>query len=139
MPDLFLVCETPSSHRRSYQIWVNDKDGGFSLVRSGALPDGVGAITFADMSMSQSELPAITSNASISADRDGTIDILFPTCDSVTSAGVGTNCKINIAFNKQLPLCKSSTDKNCRSPEKLCTADSNFSFDFGSSDPNVRR
>jgi len=47
--DLFLVCEEPASHERSYQIWINTKDKGFTLVSSGPLPDGAGAISFADM------------------------------------------------------------------------------------------
>ncbi|KAH7928183.1 integrin alpha N-terminal domain-containing protein [Leucogyrophana mollusca] len=117
--DIFLVCDDGSG-RKSYQIWVNNKDTGFSLAQQGALPSGTQAISFADI------------------DRDGTIDMVFPTCSSVSSAGVGSECVINIAYNKQLPLCSSATapsiDKSgrriCRSPEELCTADPNFRFDL---------
>ncbi|EJD46184.1 hypothetical protein AURDEDRAFT_63627 [Auricularia subglabra TFB-10046 SS5] len=112
LADLFLVCEEPGSHARSYQMWVNMKDQGFGLVQSGPLPDGVGAISFADM------------------DRDGTIDLVFPTCKSIDSSGVGTDCHINIAYNQQLPLCKTATEKNCRPAEHLCSADPHFAFDL---------
>jgi hypothetical protein len=70
-------------------------------------------------------------------DRDGTIDMIFPTCGSVSySTGLGSDCSINIAYNKQLPLCTSAgslgTDgkRTCRRPEQLCTADPNFTFDL---------
>ncbi|TFK46364.1 hypothetical protein OE88DRAFT_1667684 [Heliocybe sulcata] len=121
LADLFLVCDDSSSGDKYYQIWVNNKDSGFSLSRLGRLPSGVEAITFADI------------------DRDGTIDMLFPTCSSVSPVtGLGTNCYINIAYNKQLPLCTSTTDSGvkdgkgvCRPPEELCTPDQDFMYDFG--------
>lgn len=77
-------------------------------------------------------------------DRDGTIDMVFSTCASVSrSTGIGQDCAINIAYNQQLPLCASSTSpsvKNgkrvCRTPEQLCTADPNFSFNFDESADN---
>jgi hypothetical protein len=75
-------------------------------------------------------------------DRDGTIDMVFFTCTSVSSSGIGNNCAINIAYNQQLPLCTSSTlssfkdgERVCRTPEQLCVADPNFSFNL-SEDPN---
>jgi hypothetical protein len=44
------------------------------------------------------------------ADRDGTLDLIFPTCESFsTSTGVGRGCSINIAYNKQKPLCASTS------------------------------
>ena len=63
--------------------------------------------------------------------------MVFPSCSSVSSAGVGPGCTINIVYNKQLPLCSSATspatDKErkriCRRPEELCTPDPNFKFD----------
>ncbi|KZT24072.1 hypothetical protein NEOLEDRAFT_1135604 [Neolentinus lepideus HHB14362 ss-1] len=121
LADLFLVCDDTSSGDKYYQIWVNNKDSGFSLARLGRLPSGVQAISFADI------------------DRDGTIDMLFPTCSSVSPVtGLGTKCYINIAYNKQLPLCTSTTDSGvkggsrvCRPPEELCTPDSDFMYDFG--------
>ncbi|KAK0222860.1 hypothetical protein EDD85DRAFT_959748 [Armillaria nabsnona] len=125
LADVFLVCDAGGG-RRSFQIWVNEKDDGFYLAQQGSLPSGVQAISFADI------------------DRDGTIDMIFPTCSSVsTSSGLGTNCYINIAYNKQLPLCASSTQpsvvkgvRKCRSPENLCIADADFNFDLGDSSDN---
>ena len=64
--------------------------------------------------------------------------MVFPSCSSVSSAGVRSGCIINIVYNKQLPLCSSAmspaTDKErkriCRRPEELCTSDSNFKFNM---------
>ncbi|KIK98838.1 hypothetical protein PAXRUDRAFT_632706 [Paxillus rubicundulus Ve08.2h10] len=126
LADVFLVCDEGQG-RRSFQIWVNNKDSGFSLAEHEPLPSGVQAISFADI------------------DRDGTIDMVFPTCSSVSSrTGIGSGCLINIAYNKQLPLCPSatstSTDKQgngiCRPPEQLCTADPNFGYDLSLSGNN---
>jgi hypothetical protein len=71
-------------------------------------------------------------------DRDGTIDMVFATCSSVSrSTGLGNDCFVNIAYNKQLPLCASTTSPSfrngqrvCRAPEELCIADPNFTFDL---------
>lgn len=71
-------------------------------------------------------------------DRDGTIDMVFATCSSVSRlTGLGNNCYVNVAYNKQLPLCASTTSPSfrngqrvCRAPEELCIADSNFTFDL---------
>lgn len=49
--DIFLVCDEGSG-RRSFQIWVNNKDSGFSLAQHQSLPSGVQAITFADIGKS---------------------------------------------------------------------------------------
>ncbi len=72
--------------------------------------------------------------------------MLFVTCDSVSkSTGIGTGCAINIAYNKQLPLCSpgSSSLQNgkrvCRSPEGLCTGDPDFRFDLSVRDDNPVR
>jgi integrin alpha FG-GAP repeat containing protein 1 len=70
--------------------------------------------------------------------------MLFTTCDSVSSySGIGQGCSINIAYNKQLPLCASATTpsvKNgqmvCRTPQALCTADQDFKFDLNEGDDN---
>ena len=118
--DVFLVCNEQGTSDKFYQIWLNDKSNGFTLSQVGKLPSGVQAISFADM------------------DRDGTMDMVFATCASVSSStGIGADCAINIAYNKQLPLCASSTSspvKNgrtvCRRPEQLCTADPDFQFDL---------
>lgn len=63
--------------------------------------------------------------------------MVFPTCSSVSSSGIGSNCAINIAYNKQIPLCHSAplqTDKlECRDPQNLCISDPSFDFDFSPS------
>ena len=46
--DIFLVCDEGSG-RKSFQIWVNNKDAGFSLAQHQSLPPGVQAITFSDI------------------------------------------------------------------------------------------
>ncbi|KAI0059037.1 integrin alpha N-terminal domain-containing protein [Artomyces pyxidatus] len=124
LADIFLVCDD-STGQRSFQVWVNAKDDGFSLAQSGRLPQGTQSVAFADM------------------DRDGTIDLLITTCTSVASNGLGTGCALNIAYNKQFPLCEptssvfifdaaNSTDasKKCRRPDELCQADPSFQFEF---------
>ncbi|KAF8214026.1 hypothetical protein K438DRAFT_1802750 [Mycena galopus ATCC 62051] len=114
LADVFLHCDDGT-----YQIWVNNKSAGFSLALQGSMPSGVQSVSFADV------------------DRDGTIDMVFITCPSIsTSTGVGTDCAINIAYNKQLPLCTTVGAKNCRPPEDLCTADPAFSFDLTNSADN---
>jgi len=125
LADVFLVCDD-GKDGKSFQIWVNNKDDGFSLAHQAPLPSGVQSVSFADI------------------DRDGTIDMVFSTCASVsTSTGIGADCSINIAYNKQLPLCASSTTsgvkkgvRTCRPPEELCTADPNFNFDLRESSDN---
>ncbi|RDB23975.1 T-cell immunomodulatory protein [Hypsizygus marmoreus] len=119
LADLFLICDDGRGGK-SYQIWVNNKDDGFSLSQEGALPSGVQAVSFADI------------------DRDGTIDMVFTTCSHVSSStGLGTDCFINIAYNQQLGLCASSTDsgikkgvRTCRPHDDLCTVDPKFKFDL---------
>ncbi|KAH9483665.1 T-cell immunomodulatory protein [Psilocybe cubensis] len=126
LADVFIVCDDGRGGK-TYQVWVNAKDKGFSLSQQGNLPSGTQAISFADI------------------DRDGTIDMFFSTCQSVSSKGVGDNCYINIAYNQQLPLCTSSTESGikkgvrvCRRPEDLCIADPNFKYDLTdtTSNPN---
>ncbi|KAK0222799.1 hypothetical protein EDD85DRAFT_982240 [Armillaria nabsnona] len=66
--------------------------------------------------------------------------ILFPTCSSVSmSSGLGTSCYINIAYNKQLPLCASSTQpsivkgvRKCRPPKDLSDNDAFARFPLSS-------
>ncbi|KAF7298495.1 hypothetical protein MKEN_01374600 [Mycena kentingensis (nom. inval.)] len=118
LADVFLLCDDGS-----YQIWVNNKGAGFSLALRGSMPAGVQSVAFADI------------------DRDGTNDMIFTTCSSVSSSsGVGSDCAVNIAYNKQRPLCKGigankDTDK-CRPPEELCTADNAFTFDLSNKPEN---
>lgn len=108
--DLFLTCTDPSdSDRLTYQIWLNKKDSGFVFSQSGQLPKGTGQISFADI------------------DRDGTLDLVFPSCSSGSS-----DCYINIAYNEQIPLCIPGPIKlrDCRDANDLCVADPNFKFDL---------
>ncbi|KIJ44161.1 hypothetical protein M422DRAFT_30662 [Sphaerobolus stellatus SS14] len=121
LADVFLTCEI--ADEPFFQIWLNSPEGeGYYLGFEGKLPRGSGRITFADM------------------DRDGTIDMVFPSCTSVDgSTGVGKDCMINIAYNQQLPLCTSTTslnDKKCRRPDALCVRDPDFRFDFTENSSN---
>ncbi|TFK88288.1 hypothetical protein K466DRAFT_489199 [Polyporus arcularius HHB13444] len=119
LADIFLVCENGSGSK-FFQIWINNKDSGFKLAQQGPLPTGTQTVSFADI------------------DRDGTLDMFFASCSSVSPAtGIGSTCSINIAYNKQLPLCASTTQQSvvngkriCRPPEDLCTADADFKFDL---------
>lgn len=126
LADVFLVCKDSSNHL-TYQIWTasrSSEEPKYVLARHGSLPPNSGPLSFADM------------------DRDGTIDVVFPSCDSKNGP-----CYINITYNKQVPLC-SDTRKDwfgvgpggttlrnstlsCRDAEaNLCTPDPGFSFDF---------
>lgn len=50
LADLFLICKDPSSSdRTTYQIWLNDPNGGYTLAREGAMPKGSGMVSFGDM------------------------------------------------------------------------------------------
>jgi integrin alpha FG-GAP repeat containing protein 1 len=49
--DIFLMCDN-GRQGKSYQIWVNNKEEGFSLSQEGPLPPGVQSIAFADVGMS---------------------------------------------------------------------------------------
>jgi integrin alpha FG-GAP repeat containing protein 1 len=83
----------------------------------------------------------------LNPDRDGTIDIIFPTCARQSnSAGTGSDCSINIAYNRQVPICSglnSETTNNgaaeqgklsCRGWGELCVSDPDFSFSFDQGD-----
>lgn len=125
LADLFLVCDDGNGKKR-FQIWTNDKTSGFHLRQSEQLPAGTQAISFADV------------------DRDGTVDMIFSTCASVSSkTGIGSSCSINIAYNKQIPLCESATTPSmvngrrvCRPLESLCLRDPLFKFDLRGDDSN---
>ena len=72
------------------------------------------------------------------------MDMLIVTCDSVSkSTGIGSGCKLNIAYNKQLPICTSATARSirngkavCRPPDGLCEADPDFTFNLQDSPDN---
>ena len=71
-------------------------------------------------------------------DRDGTMDIIFPTCSRHSSStGVGHDCNINIAYNQQIPTCSSEASKmdsdgkiSCRGHGDMCQSDADYAFDF---------
>ncbi|CAK5279256.1 unnamed protein product [Mycena citricolor] len=129
LADLFILCEDGHGGK-IYQIWINSKGGGFLLASQGAMPAGVQTVSFAD----------------VGEYRDGTIDMVFTTCSSVsTSTGIGNDCAINIAYNSQLPLCTATADsglnkgvRTCRPPEDLCVSDPSFKFDLSNSAIFVR-
>ncbi|WVW83885.1 hypothetical protein I302_105907 [Kwoniella bestiolae CBS 10118] len=126
LPDLVLHCSKPKSTHHSIQIWLNRGPAGYVLSKSYDLPRGSGPLSFADMN------------------RDGSMDIIFPTCKHhAKSTGIGTECTINIAYNKQVPICStegSQTTKEgklkCRGWGELCVADEGFDFSFEVSDPD---
>jgi integrin alpha FG-GAP repeat containing protein 1 len=70
----------------------------------------------------------------LTVDRDGTIDMVFPVCESVDANGVGHDCSINVAYNKQMGFCTASLGEKekeaCRRPDTLCRPDPNFKFDL---------
>ncbi|KAJ3074923.1 hypothetical protein HDU98_009801 [Podochytrium sp. JEL0797] len=109
LADIFVTCTEGT--RNFFQVWINSRDAGFSLAIEQDLPsDPHGAISFADM------------------DRDGTMDIVFLSCDAFNSR----SCFINVWYNHQIPLCASSVvgkgAKECRSVNDLCVADPEFRF-----------
>jgi integrin alpha FG-GAP repeat containing protein 1 len=73
-------------------------------------------------------------------DRDGTMDIIFPTCSRHSSStGLGHDCSINIAYNQQIPTCSSEASKfgsdgrlSCRGHGDMCRSDPDYAFDFAS-------
>ncbi|CAO1616755.1 unnamed protein product [Sympodiomycopsis kandeliae] len=95
MADLFLVCAPKGGEsRQKFQIWTATRPdaqssknetnfNGFTFSRSGYLPPLAGSLSFADMN------------------KDGTIDVVFTTCDMRSG-----ECHINVAFNKQIGLCE---------------------------------
>lgn len=140
------MCDEASTGNKYFQIWRNDKSGDFTFVQLGRFPSGVQSVSFADMgkssitSIKEGDLSFLLSLI----DRDGTMDLVFTTCSSVSSSsGIGSGCSVNIAYNQQLPLCTSTAtsglkggDRYCRQPDDLCTADPNFKFDLTDSASN---
>jgi integrin alpha FG-GAP repeat containing protein 1 len=49
--DIFLVCDDLAG-KKSFQIWVSDPSGGFTLAQRGSLPAGTQSVVFADMGTS---------------------------------------------------------------------------------------
>ncbi|WVN88253.1 uncharacterized protein L203_103454 [Cryptococcus depauperatus CBS 7841] len=124
LPDLVLHCSTLQS-QDSLQIWLNRGEAGYILARSYTLPSGAGPLSFADIN------------------RDGSIDIVFPTCSRRSeSSGLGSNCNINIVYNKQASLCSTETSQwnqdellKCRGWGDMCISDEKFEFSFDADDP----
>ncbi|WFD32932.1 hypothetical protein MSPP1_003985 [Malassezia sp. CBS 17886] len=134
LADLFLVCEGPSAAQRAYQIWTAraQEPMTYDLAGTGLLPRGAGALSFADMN------------------RDGTIDVVFPSCE-------GGVCYVNIAYNKQMPLCAPEREitlggwvprpsngtaaraERCRGALHLCEADDELRLDFRVGSPLLAR
>lgn len=133
LADLFLTCEGKSAEHLSYQIWLNNKDGNFTLARKGDLPRGTKSVSFADMGeFDLVSALALPTHSPSSSDRDGTIDMVITSCSSTGA------CDLSIAYNQQIPLCTSAQSQTepCRDPEALCVADKDFSFDFSSKEGN---
>lgn len=140
------MCDETSTGNKYFQIWRNDKAAGFTFTQHGQLPSGVQSVSFADVGTISEWFSSLRASLLIFLwlDRDGTTDMVFTTCSSVsTSTGIGSDCNINIAYNQQLPLCTSTGASNmrdgkqiCRYPEALCTADPDFRFDLSDRDDN---
>ncbi|ORX36662.1 hypothetical protein BD324DRAFT_626704 [Kockovaella imperatae] len=123
LADLVLDCIDARVDSRSIQIWLNRGSEGFQFAKSYNLPSGAGALSFADMN------------------RDGTLDIIFPTCSRVsTSTGACHGAALNVLYNRQVPICSGSSSEfvggqingtlKCRGWGELCIADDNFEFSF---------
>ncbi|RKP11179.1 hypothetical protein THASP1DRAFT_11906 [Thamnocephalis sphaerospora] len=106
LADLFLTCQEQPNGPLTYQIWTNAKQDGFKLARHGRLPDGAGAVSFADV------------------DGNGSMDMVVPAC-------VKAECTLHILYNHQQRLCgfNHKADENCRPLDNLCQADPEFRFD----------
>ncbi|KAI9092668.1 hypothetical protein DFS34DRAFT_632718 [Phlyctochytrium arcticum] len=105
LADLVLTCDDGTG-KISFEVWLNTIDQGFVFGKRGPLPAGSGQLSFADM------------------DGDGTMDIIFPACNSPTT------CFIHVLHNQQIPLCDGTTTNKCRDPHDLCKADLDFQFEF---------
>jgi integrin alpha FG-GAP repeat containing protein 1 len=72
------------------------------------------------------------------------MDMMFATCDQVSSStGVGSDCYLNVLYNRQLPVCASPTTPSiingqrvCRPLDDLCLRDPGFRFDKSSRSSN---
>ncbi|KAI9355106.1 hypothetical protein DFJ73DRAFT_826194 [Zopfochytrium polystomum] len=111
LADILLYCHDSKTKTTRVETWINQKSGPYTPGDHLTLPEGSGQIALADI------------------DADGTIDLIYPSC---LSKG---NCFINIAYNKQKPLCKSTTATSCRSIDQLCSPDDDFSFELSSGLP----
>ena len=47
--DLVLICDDGSTGNKVFQIWINQKDSGFELRKTGKLPVGTQSLSFADV------------------------------------------------------------------------------------------
>lgn len=127
LADLFLVCEGAQTGRLRYQVWVAvpNEPLTYELAQTGSLPPGTGPLSFADMN------------------RDGTIDVVFATCERA-------QCFLHIAYNEQRPLCvkerrgmltwpnhTAEAPGLCRDALQLCEADPAFRLHMDADEPNA--
>ncbi|CAK9786351.1 hypothetical protein CC85DRAFT_284969 [Cutaneotrichosporon oleaginosum] len=125
-PDVVLHCGGARANHRSLQIWLNRGEQGYILSNSWPLPVGSRSITYADMN------------------RNGAMDLIFSTCSKAKiTTGLGDNCKIHVAYNKQARLCDTKSSQFaaggrliCRGYEELCSADPHFDFQFWENSPD---
>jgi len=47
--DLVLICDDGSTGNKVFQIWINQKNSGFELRKTGKLPAGTQSLSFADV------------------------------------------------------------------------------------------
>lgn len=107
--DLFLQCAPESSGGTAQaQLWIHppsDQSEAW-VMKSFDLPSKIGQVTFADVN------------------ADGTMDAIFFTCESASS------CYLNVALNRQKPICTRNQHEGCLDSKSLCTADPDFSISF---------
>ena len=47
--DLVLICDDGNTGKKVFQIWINQKNAGFELRKTGKLPVGTQSLSFADV------------------------------------------------------------------------------------------
>ena len=47
--DLVLICDDGNTGNKVFQIWINQKNSGFELRKTGKLPSGTQSLSFADV------------------------------------------------------------------------------------------
>ncbi|OMH84068.1 T-cell immunomodulatory protein-like protein [Zancudomyces culisetae] len=108
VPDIFLHCVD-----NTFELWLNDGKSNFTLYSRNKISlsnsnDEIGQISFADIN------------------ADGSLDMVYPVCND-------KECRLEIVYNNQLPLCKNSYSgfsKECRTLAQVCMQNNKFSFDF---------